>query len=149
LALQLFLPRQKPVQVTKERVMPSNFPRASAGLCLTLILLFAVVLACSRGSSSKCTATLTYQGRTYTGVGKKDEAVSFACNKYCLADDPEYDAMYRLWLTTPEGRAKSSTPKDKAIYESKRLLDFVTITCANRCVGWTRRGSATVETKCD
>ena len=64
---------------------------------LALTLLFAAVLACSRGSS-KCTATLTYQGKTYTGIGKKDDAVSFACNKYCLEDDSEYDAMYQIWL---------------------------------------------------
>lgn len=128
--------------------MFSKSPRNALGLCLALLLLFAFVLACSRGSS-KCTATLTYQGKTYTGIGKKDEAVSFACNKYCIADDPEYDAMYQLWLTTAEARTKGSPPKDKAIYENKRLLDFVTNTCANRCVVWTRTGRASAETKCD
>jgi hypothetical protein len=115
---------------------------------LALLFLFVAVLACSRGSA-KCTATLTYQGKTYTGIGKKDEAVSFACNKYCIEDDSEYDAMYRLWLTTPEGRAASPIAKDQALYKSKRLLDFVTITCANRCVGWTKSGRAQAETKCD
>ena len=123
--------------------------RQNAGVFLALTLLLAVVLACSRGSSSKCTATLTYQGKTYTGVGKKDEAVSFACNKYCREDDPEYEAMYGIWLDSAEGRAAGRPSKEEAIYKSKRLLDFVTITCANRCVGWTKDGRAKAETKCD
>ncbi|MFY9620827.1 MAG: hypothetical protein WAM70_15055 [Pyrinomonadaceae bacterium] len=116
--------------------------------CLVLFLLFAAVLACSRGSN-KCTATLTYQGKTYTGIGKKDDAVSFACNKYCIADDSEYEAMYRIWLDSAEGRAAGRPPKEEAIYKSKRLLDFVTTTCANRCVEWTKSGRAQAETKCD
>lgn len=122
--------------------------RQSAGALLALTLLVVAVLACGRGSN-KCTATLTYQGKTYTGIGKKDEAVSFACNKYCLADDSEYDAMYRIWLEGSEARAAGRPSKEEAIYKSKRLLDFVTITCANRCVGWTKSGRAQAETKCD
>ena len=128
--------------------MISKSLRNGVGSCLALFLLFAVVLACSRGSN-KCTTTLTYEGKTYTGIGKKDEAVSFACNKYCIADDSEYDAMYRIWLDSAEGRAAGRPPKEEAIYKSKRLLDFATINCANRCVGWTRDGRATVDTKCD
>lgn len=128
--------------------MISKSPLTGVSSCLALFLLFAVVLACSRGSN-KCTATLTYQGKTYTGVGKKDEAVSFACNKYCRDDDPEYDAMYRIWLGSPEGRAAGQVSKEEAIYKSKRLLDFVTITCANKCVDWTKSGRAQAETKCD
>jgi hypothetical protein len=44
--------------------------------------------------------------------------------------------MYRIWLDSLEGRAADRPPKDKPVYKSKRLLDFVTITCANRCVEW-------------
>ena len=128
--------------------MFSKFPWNTLSSGLALLLLFAAVLACSR-SSNKCTATLTYQGKTYTGVGKKDDAVSFACNKYCIADDSEYDAMYRIWLDSAEGRAAGRPSKEEAIYKSKRLLDFVTDTCANRCVGWTKSGRAQAETKCD
>lgn len=128
--------------------MISKSHRNGVGSCLALFLLIALVLACNR-SSDKCTATLTYQGKTYTGVGDKNKAVSFACNKYCLADDPEYDAMYGIWLSSPEGRAAGRVPKEEAIYKSKRLLDFVTITCAKRCVDWTKSGTAKAETKCD
>lgn len=129
--------------------MISKSLRNGAGSSLALFLLFTLVLACSRGSSDKCTATLTYQGKTYTGIGKKDDAVSFACNKYCIADDSEYDAMYRIWLDSAEGRDAGRPSKQEAIYKSKRLLDFVTKTCANKCVGWTKDGTARAETKCD
>lgn len=129
--------------------MFSKFPRNVVGMCLALTLLLTAVIACGRGSSNKCTATLTYQGKTYTGVGKKDEAVNFACNKYCREDDPEYEAMYGIWLNSPEGRAAGRPSKEEAIFKSKRLLDFVTITCANKCVGWTKNGTAQAETKCD
>ena len=128
--------------------MISKSPRNGVSACLALFLLLAVVLACGRGSSDKCTATLTYQGKTYTGIGKKDDAVSSACNKYCRDDDPEYDALYRIWLDSAEGRAAGRPPKEEAIYKSKPLMDYVTI-CANRCVGWTKSGRARAETKCD
>ena len=50
------------------------------GLALCGSLLLAAIIACSR-SRSNCTATLTYQGRTYTGADAKEEkAVSNACN---------------------------------------------------------------------
>ncbi|MGQ0761653.1 MAG: hypothetical protein ACT4OT_06500 [Acidobacteriota bacterium] len=129
--------------------MIPKFPRNGVGPCLALVLLVAAVLACGRGSSRPCTATVTYQGKTYTGAGKKDEAALFACNRYCRDDDPEYDAMYRIWLSSPEGRAAGQVSKEEAIYKSKRLLDYVTITCANRCVDWTKSGRAQAETKCE
>lgn len=129
--------------------MFSKFPRNGVAAVLALTLLFLFVLACGRGSGNKCTATLTYQGKTYTGVGKKEEAVSFACNKYCREDDPEYEAMYRIWLDSAEGRAAGRPTKEEAIFKSKRLLDYVTVTCANKCVNWTKSGAAQAETKCD
>jgi hypothetical protein len=120
------------------------------GFGLTLLLLSALVLACSFGSSNKCTATLSYQEKTYTGADAKSEkAVSNACNKYCRDDDPGYEAMYRIWLDSPAGRAAGQPSKEEAIYKNERLLDYVTITCANKCVGWTKDGTAKVDTKCD
>jgi len=131
--------------------MPSNSNLSnSVGLSLALLLILAAVLACSLGSSTKCTATLTYQGKTYAGMdAKQEKAVSNACNKYCRDDDPGYEARYRIWLDSPAGRAAGRPSKEEAIYKSERLLDYVTITCANRCVGWTKNGTAKAETKCD
>ena len=57
----------------------------------------------------------------------------------------EYDA--RVWLRSAEGRAAGRPPKEESIYTSKRLLDFVTITCANRCVGWPKSGELKQRTK--
>lgn len=117
---------------------------------LTLLLITAALLACSLGSKKKCTATLTYQGRTYEGVdADSDKATHNACNKYCRADDSGYDAMYRIWLDSPAGRAAGRPSKEEAIFKDKRLLDYVTITCANKCVGWTKDGIAKVDVKCD
>ena len=121
-----------------------------ASFLLSLSVLVVTLVACSFGSSNKCTATLTYQGKTYTGMDKeKEKAVSNACNKYCRDDDPGYEAMYRIWLDSPAGRAAGRPSKEEAIYKSDRLLDYVTITCANKCVGWTKSGMAKAETKCD
>lgn len=123
--------------------------RIDAGFFFALLLLFAVLIACT-GSGRKCTATLTYQGNTYTGADAKEEkAVSNACNKYCRDADPEYDAMYRIWLDSPAGRRAGRPSKEEAIFKDDRLLDYVTITCANKCVAWTKDGKAKVETKCD
>ena len=123
--------------------------RQNASFLLGLFLLLTALLACSFGSK-KCTATLTYQGKTYEGIdAKKEKAISNACNKYCRDDDPEYDAMYRIWLDSPAGRSAGQPSKQEAIYKSDRLLDFVTITCANRCVAWTRSATAKVTTNCD
>ena len=123
--------------------------RIDASFFCALLLLLAVLIACS-GSGRKCTATLTYQGKTYTGADAKEEkAVSNACNKYCRDDDPEYEAMYRIWLDSPAGRAAGRPSKEEAIFKDNRLLDYVTITCANKCVGWWKDGKAGVATKCD
>lgn len=80
---------------------------------------------------------------------KQDKATSNACNKYCRDADPGYEAMYRIWLDSPAGRAAGRPSREEAIFKDKRLLDYVTITCANKCVAWTRDGTAKVETKCD
>ena len=136
---------QQPSNATPPKTFSSGL-----GLGVTVLLLAAVVLACSFGPSNKCTATLSYQGKTYTGADAKSEkAVSNACNKYCRDDDPGYEAMYRIWLGSPAGQAAGRPSKEQAIYKSERLLDYVTITCANKCVGWTKDGTAKVDTKCD
>jgi len=122
--------------------------RFHPGFFLSLTLLLAVLIACSR-SSNNCTATLNYDGKTYTGAGKsQDDAEHFACNKYCREDDPEYDAMYRIWLDSAAGRAAGRPSKQEAIFKEKRLMDYVTVTCATKCVGWAKDGKAKIETKC-
>ena len=119
--------------------------------CLTMVILLSAFLACSRGSSSqKCIALVTYDGTTYQGSdATKEKATSNACNFYCRDGDSEYDAMYSVWVVSPAGRAAGQPSKHDAIFKDSKLMEFVTVTCANRCLAWTRDGTARLETKCE
>ena len=125
--------------------------RINAGLFLSLLLLIGAVLACSSGSSAKkCTATLTNDGKTFVGEGAStDDATRFACNKYCREADPGYEAMYGVWLHSPAGKAAGRPSKEEAIFKDKKLMDYVTVTCANQCLAKIKDGKATTETKCE
>ena len=135
--------------------MPSQTSRSpariNAGLFLSLLLLLAAVIACSSGSSAKkCTATLTNDGKTFVGEGSStDDATRFACNKYCREADPGYEAMYGVWLDSPAGKAAGRPSKEEAIYKDKKLMDYVTVTCANECLTKVKDGKAKAETKCE
>ena len=126
-------------------------PRSEAGFFFSVLLLVAAVIACSSGSSAKkCTATLTNDGKTFVGEGAStDEATRFACNKYCREADPGYEAMYGVWLDSPAGKAAGRPSKEEAIFKDKKLMDYVTVTCANQCLAKIKDGKATTETKCE
>lgn len=135
--------------------MPSQTTRSTArinaGLFLSLLLLIGAVLACSSGSSAKkCTATLTNDGKTFAGEGASaDDATRFACNKYCREADPGYEAMYGVWLDSPAGKEAGRPSKEEAIFKDKKLMDYVTVTCANECLAKIKDGKAKAETKCE
>ena len=135
--------------------MPSQTSRSpariNAGLFLSLLLLIGAVLACSSGSSArKCTATLTNDGKTFVGEGAStDDATRFACNKYCREADPGYEAMYGVWLDSPAGNAAGRPSKEEAIFKDKKLMDYVTVTCANECLAKIKDGKAKASTKCE
>src|SRR5712692_3133585 len=118
---------------------------------LALLFLLAAVLACSSGSSAKkCTATITLDGRTFVGEDAAEEkATRNACNKYCREADPGYEAMYGVWLDSPAGKAAGRPSKEEAIFKDKKLMDYVTVTCANECLAKITDGKARAETKCD
>ena len=103
--------------------MPQNSsPRNRGGFFLTSLLILAAVLACSSGSAKKCTATLTYEGKTFTGEDASgDKATRFACNKYCREADPGYEAMYGIWLDSPAGKAAGRPSKEEAIFKDKKV----------------------------
>jgi hypothetical protein len=125
--------------------------RNKAGLFFSVLLLIGAVIACSSGSSAKkCTATLTNDGKTFVGEGAStDDATHFACNKYCREVDPGYEAMYRVWLDSAAGKEAGRPSKEEAIFKDKKLLDYVTVTCANQCLAKIKDGKAKVETKCE
>lgn len=113
------------------------------------LLLLAVVLACSSSSGDKCSGEVTYLGKTYTGKGKDTaEAQLHACNVYCLEADSEVDARYRIWLDSPKGKAAGGLSKKEYMYKDRSFLDYVTLTCAPKCVAKIKEGSMQGQTKC-
>jgi hypothetical protein len=115
-----------------------------------LLILLAAVLACSSGSNKKCTATLTNDGKTFVGEDtSEDKATRNACNKYCREADPGYEAMYEMWLDSPAGKAAGRPSKEEAIFKDKKLMDYVTVTCADSCLAKIKDGKARAETKCN
>src|SRR2546425_11752445 len=126
-----------------------NHSASFVSLGLTALLLVFAVLACSSGSSKTCTATLTLDGRTFVGQGDADKAPRFACNKYCVEADPGYEAIYGAWLDSPAGKTAERPSKQETIYKDKKLMEYVTVTCANECLAKVKDGKAKVETKCE
>ena len=130
--------------------MSKSARRKDAGPILALLFLITAVLACSSNSAQKCTATLSYEGRTFVGEDASTEkATRNACNKYCREADPGYEAMYGVWLDSPAGKAAGRPSKEEAIFKDKKLMDYVTVTCANECLAKIKEGKAKAETKCD
>jgi hypothetical protein len=128
----------------RSNILANNF-----GLLLAGLMLSCAVLACNFSSPAQCTGTVTYNNQTFTGMGKDaDEAQRNACNKYCLEADPEFDAHYHIWLDSPKGQAAGRPAKKEAIYKDRSLLDYVTITCMNKCVASIKSGELKGESKC-
>src|SRR5882672_7698839 len=101
---------------------PKSTFRNGVGSLLALLILLAAALACSSGSSQKCSATLSYEGRTFVGEATSaDDATHNACNKYCREADPGYEAMYGVWLDSPAGKAAGRPSKEEAIFKDKKL----------------------------
>ena len=103
-------------------------------LSMISVVLILVVLGCG-GAGAECVGTVAYQGKTFEGKAKTaNDAKGNACNNYCRDADPEYDAMYRIWLDSPKGKAAGSPSKQEAIFKDEALMKFVTETCSKRCV---------------
>lgn len=104
-------------------------------LVIAATLIIGIVLGCGGGASDACVGTVAYQGKTFEGKDKAPEQAKLnACNSYCRDADPEFDARYRIWLDSPKGKAAGSPSKQDSIFKDKDLLEYVTVTCANKCV---------------
>ena len=123
---------------------------AGVGAALAVTLLLGVAIACRSSSSGPtCTGEVVYQGTTYTGeAGNVEDAQRFACNKYCLEADPEFDAHYRIWLDSSKGKAAGSPPKKESIYKDKDLMEYLTVDCALKCVAKVKDGRLKGDAKC-
>ena len=120
-----------------------------------LILIF-VSIGCLGPSadSDKCSGIVKSGGKEYVGKAKYEKQAKLnACNKFCLETDSEFDGMYQIWLSSPAGkdfaeRRKSKPTKEDAIFEDKRLLNYITKNCANRCYQEANKGKHTLNVKC-
>jgi|SRR5438045_3295037 len=123
---------------------------AGVGAALAVTLLLGVAIACRSSSSGPtCTGEVVYQSTTYTGeAGNVEDAQRFACNKYCLEADPEFDAHYHIWLDSPKGKEAGSPPKKESIYKDKDLMEYLTVQCAMRCVASVKQGKMQGSAKC-
>ena len=110
--------------------------RGSRSFALVGVLLLVLALGCGNGiESDTCVGTVSYQGKTFEGKAKEAaEAKRNACNMYCREADPEYEARYGIWLDSPKGKAAGSPSKQEAIFKDKDLMNYVTVTCANKCI---------------
>jgi len=100
---------------------------------LMAIALLTIGAACG-GRGADCTGKVIYEGKTFEGKDKTAEKAKLnACNNYCRDADPQFDAMYRIWLDSPKGKAAGSPSKQESIFKDVDLMKFVTETCANKC----------------
>lgn len=124
-------------------VSRTRLPARVGGLLVVgMVLMLSPVIACgSSVDEDRCTGEVRYLDTTYDAKGKDaEEAQRLACNKYCLYADPEFDAYYAIWLTSPKAAAAGYPPKTEAIYEDDDLLNYVIVTCANRCIADVKDG---------
>ena len=136
--------------------MKLNLPTRHINTLLVFPILFAVSLGClgPGSSSSNCEGVVRANGKTFKGMAEKEERAGLnACNKFCLETDSKFDGMYRIWLDSPAGkdvaeRKKRKPTKQEALYESDRLMDYITKNCANRCYKDANKGRHTLEVKC-
>ena len=133
-----------------------RFLRKHSSSILGLLLILGTTLGCL-GPGNKtynCEGIVTTGGKTYRGLAdSKKQAELNSCNKFCLENDSEFEGMYRVWLDSAAGkrlaeRRKRKPTKEEAIMENKRLLDYITKNCANRCVREAGKGKHTLDVQC-
>ena len=123
---------------------------------LWIFILFALLgsIACvCTGSGGEeagmCTATYTLDGQSFTGRDEDDitQAELNACNLYCVENDPDFLAMYQIYLDANGLNSSDLSPQD-AIFEDDELLDQVTLVCAPQCIVDAAVGIGTLESSC-
>ncbi len=119
-------------------------------------VLVAFSLGCLGPSASdtRCEGTVKASGKTYVGKAKDEEQAGLnACNKYCVEEDEQSKGMIAIWLDSDaakefERKFKRKPTKEDAVIEDKRILEYVTGTCAVRCKAEANKGRHTLETSC-
>jgi hypothetical protein len=138
--------------LTPNKVSPKHCSRALVSSLLAVVLMLSAIVACRSSSSDSkapCIGSVVYEGQTFTGqAGEPENAQKFACNNYCLDADPEFDAHYRIWLDSRSGEAAGRPTKKESIYKDQELMDYLTKTCAMKCVASVKEGKLMGEVKC-
>lgn len=123
---------------------------------LALALLLTISLGClgPSASDSQCEGIVESNGQRFIGKAKDEAQAGLnACNKYCLDMDEKAKGMVRDWLASDaaaefERKSKRKPTKEDAVIEDKRILDYVTGSCAVRCKAEANKGKHSLETKC-
>ncbi len=127
---------------------------------INLVLIIGVMLGLSLGclgpdgSDSRCEGVVEFDGKKYVGKAKDEKQAELnACNFYCVENDTDFDAMYRIWLDSDKAKSLAEKKgreltKQESLMEDGKLLDYVTINCANRCVKEANNGKHTLKTSC-
>jgi hypothetical protein len=119
-------------------------------------ILLAISLGClgPSASDSQCEGVVKAGDKTYEGAAKDETQAGLnACNKYCLVEDGEAEAMIAIWLDSGKAKAfekkyKRKATKEDAVIEDKAILEYVTKSCAVRCKTEANKGNHTLETSC-
>jgi len=130
--------------------LPGLAPLALAAALPALLLTLGCCCG-GGGASQTCLGKIEVDGKTYQpelGVDDEDQALHNACNTYCLEADPDCEAMYGIWVTSPAGIAAGSPSKKDAMYQDDALLDCITATCADQCVRDVQAGTLTGSVTC-
>ena len=129
-------------------------PRRNSGLWLFILFFLLGSIACvCTGSGGEeagmCTATYTLDGQSYTGRDESDlaQAERNACNLYCVENDPDFLAMYQIYLDA-NGLSSSDLSAQDSLFEDEALLDQVTLVCAPQCVADAQAGIGTMDVSC-
>ena len=114
-----------------------------------VVLLWGGMLACGGRDEMMCTADLTHEGQTFTGISETFEQADLnACNFYCLENDPDTEAMYQIWLGSDQAESTGPLSKKEAMFENDALLDQVTLVCSPACVADAFAGQMELTTTC-
>lgn len=125
-------------------------------LIFGMIILTFTSLGClgPSASDSQCEGVVRSKGKTWIGAAKnEDQAQLNACNKFCIEEDAEFNAMYAIWLDSDKAKAfeqtyKRKPKKEDAAIEDNTILEYVTKNCAVRCRSEANKGKHTLESSC-
>lgn len=112
------------------------------------VIFLGLALGC--GSGQTCPGELTFEGKIFRGIDKDaGKAKRNTCSKYCIEGDPEFDAMYRIWLDSPKSKnVPDRENKWAAMAEDKTLFAFVE-RCTAKCVSEEADGKRKIDVRCE